>query len=152
MTQNKQIENRCSLEIINPTDLFPAQQYGFSHICRVQNINQIIHISGQGGENSKGKYSEKFAVQIDQVFINLEKAFNSVQVSFENIAMLRVLIVNFDAEKHELLINKLNTIWSNQQFPACTLIPTPCLAIPAMLIEIEATAYCAFTPEHITHV
>ena len=152
MTQNKHIKNRFSLEIINPSNLFPAQQFGFSHICRVQNFDQIVHISGQGAENIHGEYSKKFEDQIDQVFINLQIALNSVEVTFKNIAMLRILIVNFDAEKHELLINKLNTIWSDQQFPACTLIPTPCLAIPEMQIEIEATAYCAFTPEHITHV
>lgn len=62
---------------------------------------------------------------------------------FTDIAMLRILIVDHDQQKHQLLIREMNRIWKDKNFPTCTLIPVPCLAITDMMIEIEATAYCA---------
>ena len=54
---------------------------------------------------------------------------------------LRSTPENNTPEKHQFLIQEMQKHWGELDFPACTLIPVPCLAIPGMLIEIEATAY-----------
>lgn len=102
---------------------------------------KIIHISGQGGENNKGELSQNFDQQVQQVFYNIQTALNSVQAQLKDIAVLRVLIVNHNAEKLHLLTQTIQHFWKNAAFPACTLIPVPCLALEGMQIEIEATAY-----------
>lgn len=130
------------IQLFNPETLYNPQQNGYSHVAVVQNCHKIVHISGQGGENPQGKLSERFEQQLQQAFLNLSSALYAVNAQLSDIAMLRVLITHYDAEKHQHLIQTMNQYWPNQGFPACTLIPVPCLALAGMLIEIEATAYC----------
>jgi enamine deaminase RidA (YjgF/YER057c/UK114 family) len=82
---------------------------------------KIIHISGQGGEN-KGELSQNFDQQVQQVFYNIQTALNSVQAQLKDIAVLRVLIVNHNAEKLHLSHRLSNTFGEMIHF-ACTLIP-----------------------------
>ena len=132
------------VKISNPPELFSPTAFGYSHICEVENFTKIIHIAGQGGENINGELSSIFEAQLDQVFANIKATLDFTHLDFQNIAMLRVLIVDFDEQKHQKLISKMNTIWHDQKFPACTLIPVPRLALAAMQIEIEATAYFSY--------
>jgi enamine deaminase RidA (YjgF/YER057c/UK114 family) len=43
--------------------------------------------------------------------------------------------------KHKIVIKIMQTLWHEQNFPACTLIPVTGLALPNMQFEVEATAY-----------
>ncbi len=60
-----------------------------------------------------------------------------------DIAVLRILIVDHNCEKHQTLIQIMQSLWKHHAFPVCTLIPVSRLALDGMLIEIEATAYTA---------
>lgn len=86
--------------------------------------------------------SPHFQEQVLQVFENIKHALYEVNVNLTDIAILRILIVNHDVQKHQFLINYMKILWNNKPFPVCTLIPVSLLALPNMLIEIEATAYC----------
>ncbi|MFW1941038.1 RidA family protein [Acinetobacter junii] len=130
-----------AFKLINPNGLYDPSLNGYSHIAVVQPNMKIIHISRQGGENNKGELSQNFDQQVQQVFYNIQTALNSVQAQLKDIAVLRVLIVNHNAEKLHLLTQTIQHFWKNAAFPACTLIPVPCLALEGMQIEIEATAY-----------
>ncbi|MDU2407483.1 MAG: Rid family hydrolase [Acinetobacter junii] len=130
-----------AFKLINPNGLYDPSLNGYSHIAVVQPNMKIIHISGQGGENNKGELSQNFDQQVQQVFYNIQTALNSVQAQLKDIAVLRVLIVNHNAEKLHLLTQTIQHFWRNDSFPAYTLIPVPCLALEGMQIEIEATAY-----------
>ncbi|MBJ9985611.1 RidA family protein [Acinetobacter sp. S40] len=129
------------LNIINPENLYNPQPFGYSHVVEVQHFRRIIHIAGQGGENRQGNLSKDFSRQVLQAFYNLKIALDSVDATLQNIAMLRVLIVHHDEDKHHILVQTMRQLWPDQKFPACTLIPVSRLAIPNMLFEVEATAY-----------
>ncbi|MNR69446.1 hypothetical protein D3C85_1947010 [compost metagenome] len=58
----------------------------------------------------------------------------------ENIAKLTTLVVDYDDEKHQILIEESTKIWADLKFPVNTLIPVQRLALSGMLIEIDATA------------
>ena len=131
--------------IHNPKTLYNPQPFGYSHIAEVTHVQRILHISGQGGENSEGILSPHFTLQLEQAFHNIKLALAHVQATLQDIAVLRVLVVGHDAQKHQILIQHMQKYWNDVPFPACTLIPVPCLAIHDMLIEIEATAYCTNT-------
>lgn len=131
------------LDIYNPIHLSNPSPYGYSHIVEVTAFSRILHLAGQGGENSEGYLASHFAAQLTQCFKNIEIGLHSRTATFADIAILRILVVEHNVEKHQLLIQEMNRIWKNHTFPACTLIPVPCLAIADMLIEIEATAYCS---------
>ena len=133
--------NNTALNFINPNKLYNPKPFAYSHIAEVRNFSRILHISGQGGENQQGLLSENFNTQTQQAFCNIKIALMQVQAQFSDIAVLRILVVNHTPEKHQFLIQEMQKHWGELDFPACTLITVPCLAIPGMLIEIEATAY-----------
>lgn len=135
--------HESAFRIINPATLYDPTAFAYSHLVEVKNFNRIIHIAGQGGENIQADLSADFLDQLQQTWLNISNALDAVNSSFSDIAVLRILIVEHNSEKHQLLIQEMNRIWKNHTFPACTLIAVPCLAINGMLIEIEATAYCS---------
>ncbi|NIE98209.1 RidA family protein [Acinetobacter sp. Tr-809] len=135
--------NTPIFKIINPNELYNPRGNGYSHIAVVPPNMRTIHIAGQGGENKNGELSEYFEQQVQQVFYNIQHALASVHAQIVDIAVLRILIVEHDAEKHQALIQIIQDLWKNHAFPACTLIPVPRLALEGMLIEVEATAYTA---------
>ncbi|MBJ9371072.1 MULTISPECIES: RidA family protein [Acinetobacter] len=131
-----------SFQMTNPNTLYNPTTFAYSHVAEVRHYLRILHISGQGGENQQGQLSKDFAQQVHQAFINLQHALHAVDASLMDIAVLRILVVDHSPKKHQFLIQEMQQLWKNQNFPACTLIPVPCLALQGMLIEIEATAYC----------
>jgi enamine deaminase RidA (YjgF/YER057c/UK114 family) len=133
--------NKETFRIINPSTLYNPTPNAYSHIAVVQNFKNIIHIAGQGGEDSKGELSPNFEEQATQVFNNIQNALTAAEATISDIAVLRVLIVDHSDEKHQILIKIMQNLWKNHPFPACTLIPVPRLALERMLIEVEATAY-----------
>jgi len=133
--------NKETFKIINPSTLYDPTPNAYSHVAVVENFKKIIHIAGQGGENSKGELSPNFEEQAFQAIDNIKHALIAADAELSNIAVLRVLVVDHTVEKHEILIKVMQNLWKNHPFPACTLIPVPRLALEHMLIEVEATAY-----------
>ncbi|WP_257224842.1 Rid family hydrolase [Acinetobacter sp. YH12096] len=130
------------MQFLNPKTLYNPQPYGYSHVAVIQQPCKIVHISGQGGENIHGQLSMLFELQLQQAFFNLQLALQAAQAQLHEIAALRILITDYNPQKHQQLIQCMQQYWENQVYPACTLIPVPCLALADMQIEIEATAYC----------
>ncbi|MEC6392436.1 RidA family protein [Acinetobacter pittii] len=128
-------------KIINPSTLYDPTPNAYSHVSLVESFKNIIHVAGQGGENSQGELSPSFEEQANQVFDNIQHALKAANAELSNIAVLRVLVVDHSVEKHQILIKIMQNLWKNHPFPACTLIPVPRLALEHMLIEVEATAY-----------
>ncbi|SDY43481.1 RidA family protein [Acinetobacter kyonggiensis] len=140
---NSSIEQSSkAFRLLNPKTLYNPQPFAYSHITEVTQFQRVLHISGQGGENQRGLLSTDFAVQVRQAFQNIELALTHVQATLQDTAVLRILVVDHNPQKHQFLIQEMQKLWKDQPFPACTLIPVPCLALAGMLIEIEATAYC----------
>lgn len=133
--------NKEAFKIINPSSLYNPTSNAYSHVAIVQNFKNIIHVAGQGGENSKGELSPNFEEQVIQAINNIQHALKAANAELSNIAVLRVLVVDHSDEKHQILIKIMQNLWKNHPFPACTLIPVPRLALERMLIEVEATAY-----------
>lgn len=131
-----------AFEMINPKELYNPTAFAYSQVAEVREYSRILHISGQGGENLQGQLSNSFAQQVHQTFINLEHALQATNASLMDIAVLRILVVDHSPKKHQELIQQMQQLWKDHSFPACTLIPVPCLALQNMQIEIEATAYC----------
>ena len=129
-------------KMVNPNTLYNPSAFAYSHVAEIRHYLRILHISGQGGENQHGQLANDFAQQVHQAFLNVQHALDAVGASLFDIAVLRILVVDHSPKKHQFLIQEMQNLWKDQAFPACTLIPVPCLALHGMQIEIEATAYC----------
>lgn len=128
------------LEINNPAGIYDPRPHGYSHVASVPAWSQLIFVAGQGGSKTDGILSPDFRTQVAIVFENIAIALASKGLKMENIAKLTTLVVDYDEEKHEILIEESNKIWADQKFPVNTLIPVQRLALNGMLIEIDATA------------
>ncbi|WP_316827409.1 RidA family protein [Pedobacter miscanthi] len=131
---------KTTLEITNPEGIYDPRPHGYSHVASVQADSQLVFVAGQGGSRTDGVLSHDFRTQVSIVFENIALALKSKNLTMANIAKLTTLVVDYDDEKHQVLIEESNKIWPDQKFPVNTLIPVQRLALNGMLIEIDATA------------
>jgi len=132
-----------TFRMLNPRELYDPRSNGYSHVSIIPPNMRIIHIAGQGGENKNGELSKDFDQQVQQVFYNIQHALTSAQAQLSDIAVLRMLVVDHNAEKLQILAKTIQHLWPQQAYPVCTLIPVSHLALAGMQIEVEATAYTA---------
>jgi len=129
-----------TLEITNPEGIYDPSAHGYSHVAKVPANSQLVFVAGQGGSRTDGILSDDFRTQVSIVFENIALALKSKSLTMAHIAKLTTLVVNYDEEKHHILIEESVKIWPDQKFPVNTLIPVQRLALKGMLIEIDATA------------
>ena len=63
-----------------------------------------------------------FDQQVQQLFYNIQHALITAQAQLSDIAVLRVLIVDPDSEKLQILARIMRSLWKNHAFPVWTLI------------------------------
>ncbi len=131
---------KATFEIINPKSLYDATTYGYSHIAHITGQFQLVFVAGQGGENQEGYLEKDFRSQVRQAFHNIKTALDEVGLTVNDIAKLTTLIVDYDAEKHQILNEESERLWPARNFPTQTLIPVTKLALEIMLFEVEAIA------------
>ncbi|MEN7547594.1 RidA family protein [Rapidithrix thailandica] len=127
-------------QILNPQSLYNPTPYGYSHMASVQAGSHLVFVAGQGGEDREGNLQADFRAQVKQAFANIQKALAEVHLEMKDIVKLSTLIVDYDAAKHQVLIEESRHIWPDKVYPAQTLIPVPKLALEDMLFEVEAIA------------
>jgi len=128
------------LEISNPAGIYDPRAHAYSHVATVSAADLLVFVAGQGGSRTDGILSDDFRTQVKIVFENIEIALASKGLKMTQIAKLTTLIVDYNDEKHEILIEESTKIWPDLKFPVNTLIPVSRLALKGMLIEIDATA------------
>ncbi len=129
-----------NLEITNPEGIYDPRAHGYSHLASVPAESLLVFVAGQGGSRMDGILSADFRTQVSIVFENIALALKSKGLTMASIARLTTLVVDYNEEKHHILIEESTKIWPDLKFPVNTLIPVQRLALNGMLIEIDATA------------
>lgn len=134
-------------QYLQPADLYDSLPNGYTHVVTAQEPLRWLFISGQGGENAQAELPDSFAQQAAQALANIQTALAAGGANMGHVLKLTVLIVDHSLERFEHWQRCLRQHWGSGEsgdemprFPACTLIPVPKLALPGMLIEVEATA------------
>ena len=132
---------------LQPTGLYDSLPNGYTHVVTVQEPLRWLFVSGQGGENALAELPDSFARQAAQALANIKTALAAGGADMGHVLKLTVLIVDHSLERFEHWQSAVRQHWGSGEagdqrprFPACTLIPVPKLALPGMLIEVEATA------------
>jgi enamine deaminase RidA (YjgF/YER057c/UK114 family) len=124
-------------ELINPPELHPAP--GFSHVA-VGTGRRMVCFAGQvalapdfslvGGDD--------LGEQTRAAMRNLERALSAAGARWEDI--VRRTIYTTAPGEYEVITAAIEDVTGSTEHPAQTIIGVTGLAVPGLLIEIEATA------------
>ena len=131
---------------INPDNLAPG--LGYSQLVSVSG-GRTLYISGQVGydENRVPIGSEDFEAQARQAFSNLKLALAAGGATPSDIVKLGIFVVDHNPEKLSVIRDTRNAILGfDEDPPASTLLGVQALALPELLIEVDAIAVVAGDP------
>lgn len=126
---------------INPASLYESTQFGFSHAVQSEG-QRLLHCAGQVAFDNNGNIVgiEDRPKQLEQAFNNLKSVLAEVGVSPSNVVRLRTYVVDHKPEHLEDIIAAISKFYGDAIPAANTLIGVQSLALPELLVEIEATA------------
>lgn len=114
-------------------------RFGFSQAWRIDGPQSIIFLAGQGPISAEGELIGEgdFEAQTRQVFDNLQTVLADAGASFDSIVKVTVYMTDI-SKLGEYARLKAEYITGDQ--PASTAIEVSSLALPGMMIEVEAVA------------
>ena len=127
---------------LNPPDLFPSTQYGFSQIVSAT-PGRLVFLSGQVAWDAQQNLigDSDLKAQTRQALRNVETALGAAGAGLRDLVALRLYIVNYEASRDAPEITEvLKAVFAGREPPACTWIGVAALADEGFLIEIEAMA------------
>lgn len=127
------------IELHNPSSLYDSSPNAYSQLAIVPAGSRLLFISGQGGDQPDGSFAKDFRTQAAAAFRNLGLALAAAGATPADVAKILVMIVDHDREKLRIMQEEQRRLFGTHH-PAATLTPVPCLALPEMLIEVEAVA------------
>jgi len=128
-------------EYTNPDSLFRSLEYGFSQIVAATG-GKTVHISGQTAWNTQRQIigGTDLAQQARQALRNVQAAVEAIGGTLADVVALRIYIVNYRPDQADAIGGALREFFPEEKRPASTWIGVSTLAVPELLIEIEATA------------
>lgn len=128
-------------ETINPPELFNSLQYGFSQ-GMLSPVGKMVFLSGQVAwdENSNIVGPGDLATQLQQSIDNIRKALEKVGGTLADVVMLRIYVVNYQAENGPLISAALQDNFGTEAPPPSTWLSVQGLANEGFMVEIEAQA------------
>ncbi|MCC1481942.1 RidA family protein [Roseibaca sp. Y0-43] len=123
-------------QILNPADMPDPRPLGYS-VAAIAPAGSIAFISGQAGVDAQGQFPPDFMAQLQLAYANLLAVLKACGAGPEHVVKLGVYVVDHEPSKLPLLTQAVTEVFGTR-LPAQTLVPVPCLAIPPMLVEVEA--------------
>ena len=123
------------LERISPDGVHEAR--GYTHVVKTT-CSSLAFISGQVGVTPDGTVVEGLEAQARQAFANLRSALQSVGATPADVAKITTFVVDYSPDKRAAMSAGRGDLWGDK-WPASTLVGVQALAMPELLIEVEAT-------------
>src|SRR5881394_464283 len=114
-------------------------QFGFSQAWRVDNPSSVVFVSGQGPISGDGALVGEgdFEAQTRQVFENLQTVLADAGASFEAIMKITVYLTDIGNLRD---FGRIKAEFIPGEQPASTALEVGSLALPSMMLEVEAIA------------
>ena len=123
-----------------PDTLFPSERFGFTQVV-TSPPGKLAFLSGQTALGRDSKVAgDDLATQAEAAMTNVGHALEAVGASFADVAHLRLFVANYEPAQMAALGPVLPKFFGDGPPPAQTLIGVQSLAMPELLIEIEAVA------------
>ena len=126
---------------IQPADLWPSAQYGFSQVV-VSTGTKIIHCAGQTAWDRDMNIvgGDDLERQAGQALENIRAALASAGATMQDVVRLDIYVVDYDRDKIPAIDAAMSRYFDPEHLPANTLLGIAALAMPEFLVEITATA------------
>jgi enamine deaminase RidA (YjgF/YER057c/UK114 family) len=126
-------------QYLNPSDLFPSLQYGFSQIVTTAG-GTTLYLSGQVAWDAQQQIvgGDDLGAQTRQALRNIDLAMQTAGGSLADVVSLRIYIVKEKLGELEPISAALKAFFPAERAPATTWVGVYGLANPAFLVEIEA--------------
>jgi enamine deaminase RidA (YjgF/YER057c/UK114 family) len=113
--------------------------FGFSQAWRVEGAGTLVFVSGQGPISADGAVvaADDFEAQARQTFENLRTVLEQAGASFDDVVKVTTFLTDTSLlREYAHVRNEFITGPS----PASTVVEVSALALPGMMIEVEAIA------------
>lgn len=132
-------------EYINPPELFPSLQFGFSQIIVSKaggKEGRLVFLSGQVAWDEKQQIvgPGDLRAQTRQTFKNIETAMYAAGGNLADVVSMRIYIVEEMLDESRHISEALKEFFAEEEAPTSTWIGVRALANKEFLIEIEAIA------------
>lgn len=122
---------------ISPTALWKTDAYGFSHAILSEG-KKILMISGQAGiDKDRRVINGSFQDQCKMAFDSIDLILKDVGGNFHNIIKLNAYFVDMN---NLPTFGEIAKEYFKGEHPAQTVVEVKSLALPGMLVEVEAMA------------
>jgi len=123
---------------VNPWDW--QDLFGFSQAWKIKNPGTVIEVSGQTSTNEEAEvlHKDDFTAQTRRVFENMQKVLHESGAEFDDVVKLQAFITD---SKYVEQYGKVQSEFFPDKSPAQTLLVVKSLALPELMVEVEATAY-----------
>jgi len=130
------------VEHLQPDTLFDSQPFDFTQVVTVEGARRTIYCAGQ---TSMGKDLAvigpgDYALQAEEAYRNVALALAAAGASTDQVVFLRNYVVAYNPAHIELINQARRKAWGPHKPPAATLLGVAALALPEILIEVEAVA------------
>ncbi|HSM57264.1 MAG TPA: RidA family protein [Candidatus Sulfomarinibacteraceae bacterium] len=126
-------------EYLNPDDLFPSLQYGFSQIV-TSPPGKLVFLSGQVAWDEAQQIvgAGDLRAQTWQALRNVETAMRAAGGTLEDVVSLRIYVLQKELARSSAIREGLQSFFAADRAPATTWIGVQSLANKDFLLEIEA--------------
>ena len=122
-------------EPVHSAALYPTSQAGFSQAIKSGNL---LFTSGMvAWDVKRTPLPTSFQQQLDAIFINLEHLAMEGSSSLSQAIFLRFYVVDLDADKRNIISQKLQDLFPHAYKPASSLVGVSALATEELMLEIE---------------
>jgi reactive intermediate/imine deaminase len=114
-------------------------RFGFSQAWRVDEARSVVFVSGQGPISAEGELvgDGDFEAQTRQVFENLQTVLAEAGASLEAVVKVTVFLTDMGTLRD---YGRIKAEFIPGEQPASTAVEVTSLALPGMMIEVEAIA------------
>jgi VCBS repeat-containing protein len=129
----------AKIEYPPTTGLF--QNPGFSQVV-VTSGARTIYTAGQASIDEQGQlvYANDLAAQTVQAMKNVGLALAAASADFQHVVKITTYVVGYKPEHRAVIGAARSPFFAGRKPPASTLVGVPALALPELLVEIEAIA------------
>ena len=124
----------------NPTSVFTPPSY--SQAASVSG-GRTIYVSGQVAFDINGAVVGKgdLRAQVHQVYENVAASLAAAGASFDDVVKVNTYVVGLDPTKAGTIRAAREPFMPRSHVPASTMVGTPSLIHPDLLLEVEVVAY-----------